>query len=129
MFHRERLTALLRHEACPPALGTASPSEQASAFEDPFEGYAPPLEGGTVRGTRWNSFLIQEERTSAADNHSRREGTTVYSAWRTLHDLKEGACPECQGSAYVPSTTSKERMVDECRECNGTGTSAAKKAA
>jgi hypothetical protein len=53
----------------------------------------------------------------------------VDSAWRILHDLKEGACPECQGSAYVPSPTSKERMVDECRECKGTGTNAAKKAA
>jgi hypothetical protein len=59
-----------------------------------------------------------------------REGrTTVDSAWRILHDLKEGACPECQGSAYVPSPTSKERMVDECRACKGTGTSATKKAA
>ena len=73
--------------------------------------------------------LDPRERTSAAGNHSRREGTTVDSAWRILHDLKDDACPECQGSAYVPSPTSKERMVDRCGECQGTGTNAAKKAA
>jgi len=53
----------------------------------------------------------------------------VQSAWKTRHDLAEDACPECQGSTYVPSSMSKERMVDECPECKGTGKDATKKAA
>jgi DnaJ-class molecular chaperone len=53
----------------------------------------------------------------------------VQSAWKTRHDLAEDACPECQGSTYVPSRTSEERMVEECPKCSGTGTNATKKAA
>ena len=57
------------------------------------------------------------------------EGTTVHSAWKTRHDLAEDACPECQGSTYVPGPMYDERMVDECPECKGTGKDATKKAA
>ena len=53
----------------------------------------------------------------------------MYSAWKTPHDLAEGACPECQGSSYVPAPTDGERMVEECPECEGTGKDASKKAA
>ena len=44
-------------------------------------------------------------------------------------DLAENACPECQGSAYVPGPMYDGRMVDECPECKGTGKDATKKAA
>ena len=57
------------------------------------------------------------------------EGTTVQSAWKRRHDLAEDACPECQGSTYVPGPMYDERMVDECPECKGTGKDATKKAA
>jgi DnaJ-class molecular chaperone len=53
----------------------------------------------------------------------------VYRAWMRRHDLAEDACPECQGSAYVPGPMYEERMVDECPECKGTGKDATKKAA
>jgi hypothetical protein len=58
-----------------------------------------------------------------AGNHS------MYSAWRRQHDLAEGACPECQGSTYVPGPMYEERMVDECPQCKGTGKDTTKKAA
>jgi hypothetical protein len=57
------------------------------------------------------------------------EGSTVYSAWKRRHDLAENACPECQGSTFVPGPMYEERMVDECPECKGTGKDAMKKAA
>jgi DnaJ-class molecular chaperone len=53
----------------------------------------------------------------------------VYSAWRRSHDLAEAACPECQGSCYVPALIYGERIVDECPECEGTGKDTTKKAA
>ena len=53
----------------------------------------------------------------------------MYSAWRTPHDLDEEACPECQGSSYVPIRTDGEPMVKECPECQGTGKDATKRAA
>jgi hypothetical protein len=53
----------------------------------------------------------------------------VYSAWKTPHDLAEGACRECQGTRYVRAPIYGERMVEECRECKGTGKDATKKAA
>ncbi len=63
-------------------------------------------------------------------NHSEeRKRTTVDSAWRTPHDLAEGACPECQGSSYVPVPIDGERMVEECPECKGTGKETTKRAA
>ena len=68
------------------------------------------------------------ERTSTARNHSRK-GSTVYSAWKRRHDLAEDACPDCQGSTYVPGPMYEERMVDECPKCKGTGKDETKKAA
>jgi DnaJ-class molecular chaperone len=53
----------------------------------------------------------------------------MYSAWRRLHELADDACPECQGSSYVPAVIDGERIVDECPECAGTGKDATKKAA
>jgi len=53
----------------------------------------------------------------------------MHSAWKRQHDLAEAACPECQGSAYVPGPMYEERMVDECPKCGGTGKAATKKAA
>jgi DnaJ-class molecular chaperone len=53
----------------------------------------------------------------------------VYSAWRRQHDLAGNACPECQGSSFVPAPIYGERIVDECPECEGTGKDATKKAA
>ena len=70
---------------------------------------------------------------SRADEHSwatnRGKGNTVQSAWKRRHDLAENACPECQGSTFVPGPMYEERMVDECPECKGTGKDATKKAA
>jgi DnaJ-class molecular chaperone len=58
------------------------------------------------------------------------ERTAVQStSWKSRHDLAEGACPECQGSSYVPGPMYEERMVDECPKCQGTGNAARKKAA
>jgi DnaJ-class molecular chaperone len=67
-------------------------------------------------------------RTGTAGNHS-SQGSTVPSAWTRRQDLAENACPECQGSAYVPGPMHEGRMVDECPECKGTGKDATKKAA
>ena len=53
----------------------------------------------------------------------------MHSAWKRQHDLAEDACPECQGSTYVPGPMYEERMVAECPECKGTGKDATKKAA
>jgi len=53
----------------------------------------------------------------------------VHSAWRTPHDVTDEACPECQGSSYVPAPTDGERIVKECPECEGTGKGATKQAA
>jgi hypothetical protein len=53
----------------------------------------------------------------------------VHSAWNRQHDLAEDACPECQGSCYVPAPGARDRIVDECRGCEGTGKLAPKKAA
>jgi len=53
----------------------------------------------------------------------------MYSAWKTPHQLANDACPECQGSSYVPGPMYDGRMVEECPECKGTGKEAAKKAA
>ena len=53
----------------------------------------------------------------------------MHRAWTRRHDLAEDACPECQGSAYVPGPMYDERMVDECPKCGGTGRAATKKAA
>ncbi len=77
--------------------------------------------------TRCGSFLF-EERTGTAGDHSRK-GSTMESAWKRRHDLAEDACPVCQGSTYVPAPMSRERMVDECPKCEGTGKGATKKAA
>ena len=52
----------------------------------------------------------------------------MHSAWKRRHELAEDACPECQGSAYVPGPMYEERMVDECPECKGTGKEATKNA-
>jgi len=67
-------------------------------------------------------------RTETAGNLSSQE-SIVHSAWKSRPDLAENACPECQGSAYVPGPMYEGRMVDECPECKGTGKGAAKKAA
>ena len=53
----------------------------------------------------------------------------MHSTWKRRDDLAENACPECQGSAYVPGPMHDGRMVDECPECKGTGKDATKKAA
>ena len=53
----------------------------------------------------------------------------MYSAWKRQHDLAVDACPECQGSCYVPAPIRGTRIVGECPECKGTGKDAAKKAA
>ena len=53
----------------------------------------------------------------------------MYSAWRRQHDLTDDACPECQGSCYVPASIQRDRIVIECPECAGTGKDATKKAA
>ena len=53
----------------------------------------------------------------------------VQSAWKSKHDLEEDACPECEGSSYVPAPNRRERMVGECPTCKGTGKDGAKKAA
>lgn len=74
--------------------------------------------------SRWE----QGKRTKAGGNYSRK-GNTVHSAWNRKHDLAEDACPECQGSAYVPGPKENERMVGECPRCEGTGKAATKKAA
>ena len=57
------------------------------------------------------------------------ERTAVHSAWERRHDLAEGACPECQGSSYVPGPMYEERLVDECPKCKGTGKAPTSKAA
>jgi DnaJ-class molecular chaperone len=67
-------------------------------------------------------------RTATAGNPSSAE-SNVHSAWKRPHELAENACPECQGSAYVPGPMYEERMVDECPKCKGTGKDATKKAA
>jgi len=76
-----------------------------------------------------DSFLIKRSGRAQVQPFEERKGTTVKSAWPMRHELTEDACPECQGSTYVPSRTSEERMVDECPKCRGTGTNAAKRAA
>lgn len=53
----------------------------------------------------------------------------MHNAWKRRHNLAENACPECQGSAYVPGPMYEGRVVDECPECEGTGKDATKKAA
>ena len=53
----------------------------------------------------------------------------MRSAWNSQHDLAEDACPECQGSTYVPAASTRERIVDACPECEGTGKDDSKKAA
>jgi DnaJ-class molecular chaperone len=54
----------------------------------------------------------------------------MHSAWQKPHDLTDDACPECQGSCYVPAAPIHDgRIVDECRECEGTGKAITKKAA
>ena len=53
----------------------------------------------------------------------------MHCAWKTGHELAEDACPECQGSTYVPGPMYEGRMVDECPKCGGTGKDATKKAA
>ena len=53
----------------------------------------------------------------------------MRSAWKSQHDLAEDACPECQGSTYVPAASTRERIVDACPECEGTGKDDSKKAA
>jgi hypothetical protein len=53
----------------------------------------------------------------------------VNSAWKRQHDLAGDACPECQGSTYVPAPMRREAMVVECPACNGTGKGATKNAA
>lgn len=79
-----------------------------------------------MRWTRWDSFLA-----TGADERGRnsRKGSTVHTAWKTRHDLAENACPECQGSAFVPGSMHEGRMVDECPKCEGTGKGSTKKAA
>jgi len=77
---------------------------------------------------RWDSFLIQGSGRAQRWHHSRK-GSTVHSAWKRRHDLAEDACPECQGSTYVPGPMYEGRMVDECPECGGAGKDAKKKAA
>ena len=51
------------------------------------------------------------------------------SAWQKPHELTEDACPECQGSCYVPALVYGDRLVERCPECEGTGKDRAKKAA
>ena len=80
-----------------------------------------------MRWMHWDSFSIK-----GADERSWQpleERTAVHSTWKTRHDLAENACPECQGSTFVPGPMYEERMVDECPECKGTGKDATKKAA
>ena len=74
--------------------------------------------------------LVLDQRSGRARlGNQSRKGNTVHSAWKRRHDLAENACPECQGSTYVPGPMYDERMVDECPECKGTGKDATKKAA
>ena len=81
-----------------------------------------------MRWTRWGLVLDPKGWKSRAGDHSRK-GSTVQSAWKRRHDLAEDACPECQGSTYVPSPMYEVRIVDECPKCEGTGKDATKKAA
>jgi hypothetical protein len=78
-----------------------------------------------VRGIPWDgrrdSFLIN------GLVRPLEEGSMMHSAWKRSHDLADGACPECQGSTYVPGPMYDERMVDECPKCGGTGKDATKK--
>jgi DnaJ-class molecular chaperone len=76
----------------------------------------------------WGRVLDPRSGRAQLVNHF-EEGSTVHSAWTSRDDLAEDACPECQGSTYVPGPMYEERMVDECPECKGTGKDATKKAA
>ena len=85
-----------------------------------------PVRGIPCDG-RWGSFSIK-----GADEHGwqpPRNGSTMKNAWKSRHELAENACPECQGSTYVPGPMYEGRMVDECPECKGTGMEATKNAA
>jgi hypothetical protein len=86
-----------------------------------------PVRGIPCDGGR-DSFSIK-----GADEHGLvrplEEGSTMHSAWKRPHDLADDACPECQGSTYVPGPMYDERMVDECPKCGGTGKDATKKPA
>ena len=53
----------------------------------------------------------------------------MQGAWKRRQELAEGACPECQGSAYVPGPMHEGRMVDECPKCEGTGKDVTRKVA
>ena len=83
--------------------------------------------GGIPCDRRAGARSRLREQTSAGGNLE--EGSTVHSAWKTRHDLAENACPECQGSAFVPGSMREGRMVDECPKCEGTGKGSTKKAA
>jgi Zn-finger nucleic acid-binding protein len=78
-----------------------------------------------------DSSLSQGSRSGRAHRvvTTSRKGSTVHSAWKRRHDLAEDACPECQGSTYVPGPMYEERMVDKCPKCRGTGKDATKQAA
>ena len=73
--------------------------------------------------------LVLDQGSGRAQLATTRGRGTVQSAWKRRHDLAENACPECQGSTFVPGPMYEERMVDECPECKGTGKDATKKAA
>ena len=52
----------------------------------------------------------------------------MYSAWRRQHDC--GRCvPRVPGIVLRPRPHPRERIVGECRECEGTGKDATKKVA
>jgi hypothetical protein len=54
----------------------------------------------------------------------------MNSAWRKPHDLAEDACPECQGSCYVPADAADDdRLVKPCEACERTGKSTKRRAA
>ena len=53
----------------------------------------------------------------------------MHSAWQKPHELTDDACPECQGSCYVPALVYGDRLVDKCPKCEGTGKDQTKRAA
>ena len=73
--------------------------------------------------------LVPEPARERATSNQSRKGNAVRSAWKTRHDLAEDACPECQGSAYVPAPENQERIVNECPICEGSGKDETKQAA
>ena len=79
------------------------------------------------RHSRWP---VGQLVTTDSSDDVRIQALAMFSAWRKPHDVEVGACPECQGSCYVPARSFREeRIVEKCPECDGTGKDAARKAA